>query len=137
MEHKFDDGMLNMDLRNASLRRRVEELDAQLDRMEDFLRQGNMKFIGIDEDDKDGLPGVDKVLALLNRYTSDTNWLSSDITYAYREGTKLVSGNKPRSLVVGFRLAEDKIFILRDQKSVEMSTPVFSVCICQTFVLNC
>ena len=116
MEHKFDDGMLNMDLRNDSLRRRIEELDAQLDRMEDFLRQGNMKFIGIDEDDKDGLPGLDKVLALLNKYSSDTKWLPSDITYAYREGTKPVSGNQPRPLVVGFRLAEDKIFILRDQK---------------------
>ena len=116
MENKFDDGMLNNDLRNDSIRRRVEELDAEIDRMEGFLRQGNMKFIGIDEDDKDGLPGVDKVLALLNRYSSDTNWLPSDIAYAYREGTKPVSDNQPRPLVVGFRLAEDKIFILRDQK---------------------
>ena len=103
-------------MRNDATRRRIDELDANIDRMEDFYRQGNVKFIGIDEDDVDGIPGLDKVVALLNGYSSDPRWLPSDIAFAFREGPRDKAKNEPRPLVVGFRLAEDKIFILRDQK---------------------
>ena len=98
------------------MKREMNELNANLDRMENFMKQGNVRFFGIQEDMIDGLPALDKIIEMLNTYSSDPNWLKSDIAFAYREGRETKKQEEPRPLVVGFRLAEDKIFLLRDKK---------------------
>ena len=116
LEKKIDDCILNFDLRNDLMKREMNELNANLDRMENFMKQGNVRFFGIQEDMIDGLPALDKIIEMLNTYSSDPNWLKSDIAFAYREGRETKKQEEPRPLVVGFRLAEDKIFLLRDKK---------------------
>ena len=63
-------------------------MDASYRQMEDFNKQGNIKFIGKDEADKDGIPDLNNIVALLNEYSSDPRWLHFDIAFALREGQR-------------------------------------------------
>ena len=116
LKQKMNDYMMNMNLRNDSMRRQIDELDTNIDRLEDFVRKANVKFFGIEEDDVDGMPATDKLISLLNKYTSNQQWQHKDIAFTYREGPRKGKRSPPRPLVVSFKMAEDKIFILRDRK---------------------
>jgi hypothetical protein len=76
-------------------------MEQDIERMEVFSRQANLKFIGIREDNLDGVSSVDKVVHLLNNHLSNSNWRHSDIQ-AYRLGRWYPKGS-PRPLIVSFR----------------------------------
>jgi hypothetical protein len=48
--------------------RRLARMEQDIERMEVFSRQANLKFIGIREDNLDGVSSVDKVVHLLNNH---------------------------------------------------------------------
>ena len=95
---------------------KLQQQDKVLENIELHNRKNNIKFIGITEDDVDSVPSTDKVIKLLNKYSMDPSWKVSDIAYAHRIGDRNPKkNNSPRPLVVSFRLAEDKSFIMRDK----------------------
>ena len=86
-----------------------------VDRMEDFNKQGNIKFIGKDEADKDGIPDLNNIVALLNEYSSDPRWLHFDIAFALREGQRKKKKKKKKVCAIGcFVLGwqEEQVFML-------------------------
>ena len=96
---------------------KVRNQEQIIERLENMKHQMNIKVIGLLEDHIDGQSSLDKVIKLLNKYSSDPNWRADDIAHAYRQGDlKKIHDTNPRPLIVCFRLAEDKSYILQDAR---------------------
>ena len=106
----------HQDIQNK-VEEKMNKHESLLEQFELRNRQNNIRFIGVTEEDIDCIPSLDKVVKMLNSYSKDPQWKFSDISYAYRVGEWNQRNSKyPRPLVVSFRSAEDKAFILRDRK---------------------
>ena len=117
LHHKMDFLWQNATQLHVKLTQKIENQDLKYESLEIKQRQNNIKFIGLIEDEVDGIPSTDKVTKLLNKYSRDPCWKASDIAFAYRQGEWSLKNEKsPRPLIVSFRLAEDKSFILRDRE---------------------
>ena len=115
--HKKMDFLLDgIKQRQEKMDDKIKEQDIILENMESRDHQRNIKFIGVAEDEVDGIPSIDKILRLLNKYSRDSRWKATDISHAYRIGEwKQIHNKTPRPIIVSFRVAEDKSFIMRDR----------------------
>jgi len=94
----------------------VENLGAQINRLEGFSRRNNLRLFNVFEGDEDVRACARKVVQLLTRFFPCKSWSLRDIERAHRIGPKHDDWGKPRTLIVRFHRWADKLAVLEDKQ---------------------
>ena len=93
-----------LDKRNQyimTLEKRLEAVEANYDRLEQYSRRSNFRFHGIKESDNDDTTA--KVMAIVNDTVAITyDTVNSDIDTSHRLWPKPASGERPKPVIVRF-----------------------------------
>ena len=93
-----------------------QSADDNIDRLEAFSRQNNIKFFNVHEEDFESYTiSARKVVQLLNRFYPCKTWSLDDVDRAHRLGQRRGSSAYPRPLIARLHRWSDKMTVLNDR----------------------
>ena len=93
-----------------NVKHRLDRLQQELDSLEAISKQCNLKFLGVPERGRESYRTcVERIVDILNEYSSSRTWKNSDIETAYRIGDRRKRSDQPRPLIVTFHGWSDKM----------------------------